>query len=208
MQPVVETLTSAMDVPLSWDLTAQDAGRFSGAYTGQSGLPLEPDRLRYLTGSALESCTARDLEGKPPVRLGKRPRGETPMNFSSLAPPPFRFWKIRRPYRTGSWWCSGTPSGSSLAPLLAGSYRKITLIDLRYISSDLLESYVRFQEQDVLFLYSALIWEPERDHPMNALMAPGRGRKFHYFSFFFPEFGAIMGTSLWQRMVFHGTNSI
>ena len=48
--------------------------------------------------------------------------------------------------------------GSSLAPLLAGSYRKITLIDLRYISSDLLESYVRFQEQDVLFLYSALIW--------------------------------------------------
>ena len=48
--------------------------------------------------------------------------------------------------------------GSSLAPPLAGSYRKITLIDLRYISSDLLESYVRFQEQDVLFLYSALIW--------------------------------------------------
>ena len=48
--------------------------------------------------------------------------------------------------------------GSSLAPLLAGSYRKITLIDLQYISSDLLESYVCFQEQDVLFLYSALIW--------------------------------------------------
>ena len=36
LQPVVEALTSAMDVPLSWDLTAQDAGRFSGAYTGQS----------------------------------------------------------------------------------------------------------------------------------------------------------------------------
>lgn len=48
--------------------------------------------------------------------------------------------------------------GSSLAPLLTSSYQKITLIDLRYISSDLLDSYVRFQDQDVLFLYSALIW--------------------------------------------------
>ncbi len=34
LQPVVEALTSAMDVPLSWDLTAQDAGRFPGRTLG------------------------------------------------------------------------------------------------------------------------------------------------------------------------------
>ena len=157
LQPVVEALTSAMDVPLSWDLTAQDAGRFPGRTLGN------PVCLWSRTASATSPAAPGKLhgagsEGEIPCTTGKRPRGETPMIFSSPAPPPFRFWRIRRPYRTGSWWCSGTPFGSSLAPLLAGSYRKITLIDLQYISSDLLESYVCFQEQDVLFLYSALIW--------------------------------------------------
>ena len=46
--------------------------------------------------------------------------------------------------------------GSSLAPLLAESYAKITLIDIRYISSELLDDYVNFAGQDVLFLYSTL----------------------------------------------------
>ena len=42
--------------------------------------------------------------------------------------------------------------GSSLAPLLIENYSKITLIDLRYISPNLLEEYIEFNNQDVLFL--------------------------------------------------------
>ena len=47
--------------------------------------------------------------------------------------------------------------GSSLAPLLVENYKKITLIDLRYISSLILENYIDFNEQDVLFLYSSVV---------------------------------------------------
>lgn len=47
--------------------------------------------------------------------------------------------------------------GSSLAPLLIENYKKITLIDLRYISSDILDNYIIFNDQDVLFIYSTLI---------------------------------------------------
>lgn len=47
--------------------------------------------------------------------------------------------------------------GSSIAPLLVENYKKITLIDLRYISSELLDNYIEFNNQDVLFLYSVLI---------------------------------------------------
>ena len=43
--------------------------------------------------------------------------------------------------------------GSSLAPLLASGYRTITLVDLRYLSSDQLDQYIDFEDQDVLFLY-------------------------------------------------------
>ena len=48
--------------------------------------------------------------------------------------------------------------GSSLMPLLSPYYSKITLIDLRYISSDMLNNYlVTNNNQEVLFLYSTLI---------------------------------------------------
>ena len=47
--------------------------------------------------------------------------------------------------------------GSSLAPLIVENYSKITLIDLRYISSQLLENFIDFENQDVLFLYSTVV---------------------------------------------------
>jgi hypothetical protein len=48
--------------------------------------------------------------------------------------------------------------GSSIAPLLLGGYSKITMVDLRYISTDLLDNYIDFTKgQDVLFLYSTQI---------------------------------------------------
>ena len=46
---------------------------------------------------------------------------------------------------------------SSLAPLLIEHYSKITLIDIRYISSNEYLKLINFNNQDVLFLYSTLI---------------------------------------------------
>jgi len=47
--------------------------------------------------------------------------------------------------------------GSSIAPLFAQGYKKITLVDIRYMHPDMLEHYVEFENQDVLFLYSTLV---------------------------------------------------
>jgi len=47
--------------------------------------------------------------------------------------------------------------GSSLAPLLVESYQQVTLVDIRYISTDYLAELVEFKDQDVLFLYSVNI---------------------------------------------------
>ena len=47
--------------------------------------------------------------------------------------------------------------GSSIAPLLLEGYSKITLIDLRYISADILGKYIEFKDQDVLFLYNTQV---------------------------------------------------
>ena len=47
--------------------------------------------------------------------------------------------------------------GSSMVPLLVQDYARVTLVDIRYISSDLLDQFLSFRGQDVLFLYSTLI---------------------------------------------------
>ncbi len=46
--------------------------------------------------------------------------------------------------------------GSAIAPLFAGDYAKITLIDLRVMSTPVLARFVDFQNADVLVLLSAL----------------------------------------------------
>ena len=44
--------------------------------------------------------------------------------------------------------------GSSLAPLLAEGYAKITLADIRYLPSSQMGKLLDFTDADVLFLYS------------------------------------------------------
>lgn len=46
--------------------------------------------------------------------------------------------------------------GSSLIPLLIDGYKKITVVDIRYVSSRILDKYIKFNNQDILFMYSVL----------------------------------------------------
>jgi len=47
--------------------------------------------------------------------------------------------------------------GSAIAPLLVQGYRSITLVDIRYLSSAMLDRFIDFYGQDVLFLYSTIV---------------------------------------------------
>ena len=47
--------------------------------------------------------------------------------------------------------------GSSLVPLLLEGYSKITVVDIRYISPQILGEYVDFTNCDVLFIFNTLI---------------------------------------------------
>ena len=47
--------------------------------------------------------------------------------------------------------------GSSLAPLFIEGYKKITLVDIRYIHPNMLSQFIEFDNQDVLFIYSTSV---------------------------------------------------
>ena len=132
---------------------------FYGVYYGQLALPIEPDQITYLDHSMFDNCIIINHE------TGK----EIPMYNMELA-------AGRDPYEM---YLSGSLSvitienpnadmdkelvifrdsfGSSIAPLMVEGYRKITLLDVRYLNEVMIGEFVKFTDQDVLFLYSTSV---------------------------------------------------
>jgi len=137
------------------------AGNFSGVYAGQLALPVVPDimtymdipglRVSYLNEKTLEFETGPtyDLdrfEGVDPYDMFLR--GPQPLIVIENDTAPKRELYLFR-----------DSFGSSLAPLLAQSYSKVTVIDMRYIHLMLLDQFIEFTpNSDVLFIYSSQIF--------------------------------------------------
>lgn len=47
--------------------------------------------------------------------------------------------------------------GSSIAPLFLEAYKKVTVLDIRYLNETLIPQFVTFENQDVLFLYNTTV---------------------------------------------------
>ena len=47
--------------------------------------------------------------------------------------------------------------GSSLAPLLVENYKSVTLVDMRYMTIDVLKEKVDFNNKDILIIYNTLL---------------------------------------------------
>ena len=158
--PVAKLLADAMGVEIAEDFTSVTLGTpFSGVYRGQSALPMPPDTLTYLTNDALEGCRVYDYENDAylPIYTLDKAGGNDP--YEIFLSGPKSLLRIENPN-------SATERrlivlrdsfAASLIPLLAESYREITLIDIRYLSPASLGKFVDFDAQDVLFLYSTSV---------------------------------------------------
>ena len=134
---------------------------FYGVYYGQAALPMEPDTLNYLTNEMLEDCKVFTYETGKPVEIPmydmEKAEGKDPyeMFLSGTRP----ILTIENPHvDNGEELIVFRDSfGSSLVPLLAKAYEKITILDIRYVNSSMLGQFVEFGDQDVLFLYSTML---------------------------------------------------
>ncbi|MBE7011899.1 MAG: hypothetical protein E7415_04415 [Ruminococcaceae bacterium] len=131
---------------------------FLGVYAGQSALPCEADEIKYLTNDIIDNAVVTyydtgmpkegamyDMEkakGKDPYEMFLS--GSTPLvTIENPAATTERELVIFR-----------DSFGSSIAPLLSQRYKKTTVVDIRYVQSDYLGAFIKFNNQDVLFLYS------------------------------------------------------
>ena len=133
---------------------------FYGSYYGQAALKLEPDTMVYLTDKTIDNAFVYDYQSNTFSKVYETElfNGMDSYDvFLSGAKPLITIYTEEcKNNKELLLFCDSF--GSSIAPLMIEGYSKITLIDLRYISTDLLADYIDFsQEQDVLFLYNTQI---------------------------------------------------
>lgn len=157
---VAQLLAERMGTSIPGEYTVQRVeAPFYGVYSGQSALPLQPDTLCYLETPALESCTVYDYEtGETiPVYALEKAGGRDPYELFLSGSKSLLTIENPRATTDRALILFRDSFGSSLAPLLVDGYAKITLVDIRYISPALLDRFIAFDDQDVLFLYSVSI---------------------------------------------------
>ena len=135
----------------------QNKGEFYGTYYGQLSTNVTPDNISILTNETISNCIVYNYETNKKSSIYTTTNSADKydiflsgaVSLISIENPNSKTEKELLLFRDSF--------GSSLAPLLVENYKKITLIDLRYISSSILENYIDFNEQDVLFLYSSVV---------------------------------------------------
>ncbi len=132
---------------------------FYGVYYGQASLPMSGEPITYYSNAVLDNAKVLHLSTnqKASVYDTEKLSSKDPYEFFLSGAVPLIVMENPSPKTNKELVVFRDSFGSSLSPLLLDYYRKVTLIDTRYVSSRLIGSYVRFTNQDVLFLYSTLI---------------------------------------------------
>lgn len=157
---VAQKLGEGMGVTLSgqYDTRLLDKP-FYGVYYGQSALPLPAEQLYYLDSDIIGSCKVYDYETNSDAEVYDMEKAQGKDPYEIFLSGPKSLMAIENPAGPADrrLIIFRDSFGSSIAPLLIEGYGEIVLVDIRYLSSDMLGNFMDFDNSDVLFLYSTLV---------------------------------------------------
>lgn len=158
--PVAEKIASQMGVFLNSDYEIKNLHNlFRGVYSGQYGLPFSSDSLDYLVNDTINACevyyydTGKAEKGE--IYNTEKGNGRDSYEFFLSGSTPLAVIESPLAKTDKELIILRDSFGSSIAPLFASSYRKITVADIRYMSSNYLDKFAEFENADVLFIYSS-----------------------------------------------------
>lgn len=140
--------------------TNKNSVPFAGVYYGQIGLKVPTEDLYYLTNSTLDACVLFDMEMNKTMGIYdlEKGQGADPYDlFISGAKKPYMIITNPNADTDRELVIFRDSFGSSIAPLFAESYAKVTLVDTRCIQPGFLATLLKLDNQDVLFLYSTMV---------------------------------------------------
>lgn len=158
--PVAAALCEAMGASISdaYDTVTLDTP-FYGVYAGQYALNDAVDTLRYLTNDTIAAMTVYNAETQSNIPLYDTAAAQGDDAYDLFVGGPLSLVTIRNPRATTEkeLIVFRDSFGSSIAPLIAQGYARVTLVDIRYIPHAALANHLNFDEQDVLFLYNTAV---------------------------------------------------
>ena len=160
--PAAKKLAEALHIPVpqSDDFRMTRLERpFYGVYYGQAALPMEPETMYILESDILEGCSVLNLENRKTTPVYDLQKENGKDQYDVFLSGPVSIQVIENPAgpEDRELIVFRDSFGSSLTPLLVHGYRKVTLIDTRYVPGDYLDKFVDFHGQDVLMLYSPMV---------------------------------------------------
>ena len=132
---------------------------FYGVYNGESAIKREPEKIIYLTNDNLNNLTVNYLENKKLNKIYNLDKLTSLDSYEVYLDGASSFIEIYNDNSTSDkeLVIFRDSFGSSITPLLTNYYKKITLIDNRYINTQNYLNMIEFTNQDILFMYSTLI---------------------------------------------------
>ena len=161
LEPTLKRLQEEMKLSFTTFPTKKNKySPFYGALYGK--YPKMDDVLTYLTNEIIENSSVYNYEKKSFTKVYQEKNLNNVDSYDIFLEGPTPILIIDNPIQKNnkSLIMFRDSFGSSLAPLLIENYSKITLIDLRYVSSKMLSEIKEVDlrdDSDVLFLYSVPI---------------------------------------------------
>lgn len=157
---VAVTIGNAMGTPLKAEyekITLKVP--FYGVYYGQLGLPIEADQISYLNNALFEDCIIINHENGQRIPMYSMDKAEGRDPYEMFLSGSLSVITIENPNATTDkeLVVFRDSFGSSLAPLLVEGYKKITVLDARYLNEGMIGNFVTFEDQDVLFIHSSSV---------------------------------------------------
>ena len=132
---------------------------FYGVYYGESAINRKPEIITYLTNDELNNLKVDYLENNNLNKIYNLNKLTSMDSYEVYLDGASSFIEIYndKSISNKELVIFRDSFASSITPLLTPYYKKITLIDNRYINSDNYLNLIEFTNQDILFMYSTLI---------------------------------------------------
>jgi len=160
LDKVVKEISDVMNFNyIDINYTKNKFNDFYGVYYGESAINRKPESLVYLTNELFNNVEVKYLENKNINTVYNKSKLKGIDAYDVYLDGASSFIEIfNNNIENGKELVIFRDSfGSSLTPLLIPYYKKITVIDNRYIKSEIFKDKLKFSNQDVLFLYSTLL---------------------------------------------------
>ena len=143
----------------SMDFMQNTFDDFYGVYYGESALNLNSDTIIYLTNSILNQCEVTYLENKTLSSLYNEDNLTSMDAYEVFLDGASSFITIenKQALTNKELIVFRDSFGSSLVPLLAPYYQKISVVDLRYITLEMVNEMIDYQNQDILMMYNVAL---------------------------------------------------